>query len=41
MNHPIQPLEADKQHSFRFKENKIVKHLLDHGGIDMNASCDA
>lgn len=37
MNHPIQPLEADKQHSFRFKENKIVKHLLDHGGIDMNA----
>ncbi|MDC6536606.1 hypothetical protein LN429_15990 [Pseudomonas syringae] len=37
MNHPIQPLEADEQHSFRFKENKIVTYLLDHGGIDMNA----
>lgn len=37
MNHPIQPLETDEQHSFRFKQNKIVSYLLDNGGIDMNA----
>lgn len=37
MNHPIQPLEADGTHSFRFKKNQIVTYLLDHGGIDMNA----
>lgn len=34
--HPIQPLEKDKNGVVRFKSNAIVKHLLDHGGIDMN-----
>ena len=36
MNHPTQPLTKDAQGVVRFKPNKIVKHLLDHGGIDMN-----
>ena len=35
--HPIQPLEKDASGVIRFKENKIVRHLLDHGGIDLNA----
>lgn len=34
--HPIQPLEKDDDGVVRFKENAIVKHLLDHGDIDMN-----
>jgi len=34
--HPIQPLERDDQGVMRFKPNKIVQHLLDHGGIDLN-----
>ena len=29
MNHPIQPLELDEHGVLRFKENKIVRHLLD------------
>jgi hypothetical protein len=33
--HPIQPL-VDNHGTLRFKENAIVRHLLDHGGIDMN-----
>lgn len=36
MKHPIQPLAKDKDGVIRFKENAIVRHLLDHGGIDMN-----
>lgn len=36
MNHPIQPLEKDKLGTVRFKPNKIVQHLLDKGGIDLN-----
>jgi len=33
--HPIQPLHlVDKV--LRFRANAIVRHLLDHGGIDMN-----
>jgi len=36
MNHPIQPLEKDKHGTLRFKENKIVSHVLQcaekHGG---------
>lgn len=34
--HPIQPLELDERGTLRFKENKIVRHLLDNGGIDLN-----
>lgn len=34
--HPIQPLAKDDQGVMRFKPNKIVQHLLDHGGIDLN-----
>lgn len=34
--HPIQPLEVDERGTLRFKENKIVRHLLDNGGIDLN-----
>ena len=37
MKHPIQPLENDDHGVLRFKANAIVRHLLDHGGIDMNA----
>lgn len=34
--HPIQPLERDTRGVIRFKSNAIVRHLLDHGGINMN-----
>ena len=37
MKHPIQPLKTDKHSTVRFKENAIVRHLLDNGGIDLNA----
>lgn len=37
MKHPIQPLAIDAHGIIRFKGNAIVRHLLDHGGIDMNA----
>jgi hypothetical protein len=33
---PIQPLELDEAGWLRFKPNKIVQYLLDHGGIDLN-----
>ena len=36
MNHPIQPLESDKNGVLRFKENKIVRFLLDAGKFNMN-----
>jgi hypothetical protein len=36
MKHPIQPLELDDRGTLRFKENKIVRYLLDNGGIDLN-----
>jgi len=36
MHHPLQPLEPDAHGTMRFKPNKIVQHLLDHGGIDLN-----
>lgn len=35
--HPIQPLELDEKGVLRFKANAIVRHLLDNGGIGMNA----
>jgi len=36
MKHPIQPLELDEEGKIRFKQNAIVRYLLDSGGIDMN-----
>lgn len=36
MSHPIQPIVTDSNGTKRFKENKIVRYLLDAGGIDMN-----
>ena len=35
MKNPIQPLE-NINGMIRFKENKIVRYLLDNGGIDLN-----
>jgi hypothetical protein len=35
MNHPIQPI-VEVNGVKRFKENKIVRYLLDAGKIDMN-----
>jgi hypothetical protein len=34
---PIQPIVLDEHGVVRFMANPIVRHLLDHGGIDMNA----
>lgn len=34
--HPIQPIVKDPRGVVRFKPNKIVQYLLDHGGINMN-----
>lgn len=34
--HPVQPLELDAHGTLRFKENKIVRYLLDNGGINLN-----
>ena len=36
-SHPIQPIVTGEHGVKRFKENAIVRHLLDAGGIDMNA----
>jgi hypothetical protein len=33
---PMQPVEKDNQGVLRFRANAIVRHLLDHGGIDLN-----
>ena len=35
--HPMQPLVLDQNGTVRFKRNAIVVHLLENGGIDMNA----
>lgn len=34
--HPMQPIEDDGNDVVRFKGNAIVRHLLDHGGINLN-----
>lgn len=34
--HPFQPLYVDRYGTLRFKENAIVRFLLDNGGYDMN-----
>lgn len=37
MKHPIQPIETDAHGVLRFKQNKIVKHLLEtHTNCDRN-----
>lgn len=36
MKHPIQPIETDAAGNPRFKENAIVRYLLEHGPHDMN-----
>lgn len=33
---PMQPVVRDKHGTIRFRENAIVRHLLDNGGIDLN-----
>lgn len=33
---PDQPLITDPQGTLRFKENRIVRYVLDNGGIDLN-----
>ena len=35
--HPMQEIVKDDQGTMRFRSNEIVRYLLDHGGIDMNA----
>jgi hypothetical protein len=35
-NHPMQPIEIDEHGIARFKANKIVRYLLDNGGLDLN-----
>ena len=37
MKHPMQPLEVDEFNVLRFKQNAIVRHLQERGGIDLNA----
>jgi hypothetical protein len=34
--HPVQPLVYDDNNIIRFKENAIVRYLLDAGPFDMN-----
>jgi hypothetical protein len=34
--HPMQPIVIDEHGVPRFKANKIVRYILDHGGIDLN-----
>ena len=34
--HPIQPLYKDENGTLRFKENAIVRYLLEYGDFDMN-----
>jgi len=36
IEHPLQPLEKDEQGILRFKQNKIVRFLLDAGPFDLN-----
>ena len=36
MKNPIQPIVKDSRGVYRFKENSLVRYLLENGGIDMN-----
>jgi hypothetical protein len=33
---PIQPMALDARGVMRFKPNKVVEYLLEHGGLDLN-----
>lgn len=33
---PIQPIITDEDGVLRFRANKVVRYLLDHGGLDLN-----
>lgn len=33
---PMQPIEPDEGGTLRFRQNALVRYLLDHGGLDMN-----
>lgn len=35
-DHPMQPVYQDERGVMRFWPNRIVRYLLDNGGIDMN-----
>jgi hypothetical protein len=35
-NQPMQPIYLDDKGTARFKENAIVRYILDNGGIDLN-----
>lgn len=37
---PIQPTLTDAAGTVRFRENKIVRYLLDNGGLDLNDLAD-
>ena len=34
--HPMQPVYLDERGVARFKPNRLVRYLLDNGGLDMN-----
>jgi len=34
--YPMQPLKKDEHGSWRFVQNKIVRYILDFGGISLN-----
>lgn len=36
-NQPMQALEFDDEEIVRFRDNKIVRYLLDTGGVNLNA----
>jgi hypothetical protein len=38
---PIQPIITDEDGTPRFRQNKVVRYLLDHGGLSMDALYDA
>ena len=40
MTHPMQPLIIDRSGIVRFKENVIVRFVLDNGGINLNMIAD-
>ena len=40
IKNPMQPTDFDEHKVIRFKDNKIVRYLLDNGGIDLNDLAD-
>ena len=40
IKNPMQPIIFDEHKVIRFKDNKIVRYLLDNGGIDLNDLAD-